>query len=186
MPKRVVDSPAKAFLPGRRPQGPKQQSSQYSTSTSTRSRTRTFCPCSHQRFQNHSHLRNWGPSIAYAMHKRLFPKAQPPPKLGGQALRTQCKKRAGSGTIDHPQTTDRAAARAPDTRRKRRSLRNSGTLRHGGGQSPRLHSARGYIITLFLPRFYPTFTPLRVYCRVSTLFLPRFYPVAPISFYPYG
>ena len=113
-----------------------------------------------------------GPSIAYAMHQRLLQKPQPPPKPGGQALRTQCKEQldrgplttpkppltvyctlrnhcplrnqganhfgcsthcfastvyavqrtAGSGAIDHPETTDRAAARAPDTRRKRRSL----------------------------------------------------------------
>ena len=151
-----------------------------------------------------------GPSIAYAMHQWLLRKPQPPPKPGGQALRTQCKEQldrgplttpkppltvyctlqnhcplrnqganhfgrskhcfastayaaqrtAGSGTTDHPETTDRAAARAPNTRRKRRSLQNCGTLRNRGGQSPRVQCARGYVITLVLPPFYPVFTPL--------------------------
>ena len=103
---------------------------------------------------------------------------------------TPCRqKTAGSGTIDHLETTDRAAARAPDTRRKRRSLRNSSTFRHGGpvaATAQRLRLRNHVVFTPFLPRFYPTVAPCRVKCRVSTPFLPRFYPVAPISFYPYG
>ena len=73
------------------------------------------------------------------------------------------QRRAGSGTTDHPETTDRAAARAPDTRRKRQSLQNTGTLRHGGAvaataQRLRLHNHA--VFTPFLPPFYPVFTPL--------------------------
>ena len=183
-------------------------------------------------------------------------------ETGGQALRTQCingsfrdhsplrnqgvkhcvrnaKKRAGSGTTDHPET----AARGKQPLRNRCPLRNQGANHFGGSKDYAASSASALqeeldrgplttpkppiapplapptpaenggpsetavrsdmgaplaatvqhlrlrnhaVFTPFLPRFYPTFTPLRVKCRVSTPFLPRFYPVAPVSFYPYG
>ena len=80
--------------------------------------------------KNHNHLRNRGPSIVYAMHLRLLPKPQPPPKPGGQALRTQCKKRAGSGTTDHPET----AARGILPLRNHCPLRNQGANHFGGSK----------------------------------------------------
>ena len=102
-----------------------------------------YCP-----LRNHCPLRNQGANH-FGRNKHCF---------ASTAYAVQ--RTAGSGTTDHPETTDRAAARAPDTRQKWRSLRNCGTLRNGGGQSPRVQCARGYVITLFLPRFYPIFTPL--------------------------
>ena len=69
-------------------------------------------------------------ALPYAMHLRLLPKPQPPPKPGGQALRTQCKKRAGSGTTDHPET----AARGILPLRNHCPLRNQGANHFGGSK----------------------------------------------------
>ena len=130
MPKRAVDLPAKAFLPGRRPQGPKQQSSQYSTSTSARSQTRTFRLCLHQRFQNHNHLRNRGAKHCVCNAKKELdrgPLTTPKPPLALycpsettspsetkgltiseaasiilQALHTQCKEELDQGPLTTP------------------------------------------------------------------------------------
>ena len=207
VPKRAVDSPAKAFcLEG----NPKTLSS-----TAHRAEQAPAPAREHGHFvrvrmkvsETTAPSETRGPSIAYAMHQRLLRKPQPPPKPGGQALRTQCKEQldrgplttpkpplavyctlrnrcplrnqganhfgrskhcfastayavqrtAGSGTTDHPETTDRAATRAPDTLRKRRSLRNCGTLQNGGGQSPRVQCACIYVITLVFTPFLPHF-----------------------------
>ena len=70
------------------------------------------------------------PSIVYAMHQQPLPKPQPPPKPGGQALRTQCQKRAGSGTTDHPET----AAGGILPLRNHCPLRNQGANHFGGSK----------------------------------------------------
>ena len=138
-------------------------------------------------FRNHSPLRNQGAKHCVRNAKKELdrgPLTTPKPPLAvycpsettapsetrgltiseaasiiSQALCTQCKEKLDRGPLTTPKPLI-AAARAPDTRRNRRSLRDSGTLRHGGGQSPRLHSACGYVITPVLTRFYPVFTPL--------------------------
>ena len=131
-----------------------------------------------------------------------------PSETGGQALRTQCKKPAGSGTTDHPKT----AARGKLPLRNHCPFQNQGAKRFGrsasgitrpfahqkkldrgplttpkqplalplalptpaangspseiavrsetGGQAPRVQCACAYVIALFLPHFYPIFTPL--------------------------
>ena len=233
MPKRAVDSPAKAFcLEG----NPKTLSS-----TAHRAEQAPAPAREHGHFvrvrmnvsKTTAPSETRGPSIAYAMHQRLLRKPQPPPKPGGQALRTQCKEQLDRG----PLTTPKPPLTVYCTLRNHCPLRNQGANHFGSANiastatqckeqldptdhpkppiapllehppktavPPKLRYApkRGWAVaasavrsrlrnhagfTPVLPRFYPTFAPCRVKCRVSTLFLPRFYPVAPISFYPYG
>ena len=177
------------------------------------------------------------------MHQRLLPKPQPPPKPGGQALRTQCKKELDRGPLTTPkpplavyctsETTTPSETRgltisdtaniilqalrtqcreelgrgplttlkplivpplAPPTPAKNGSPSETAIrsdMGGGGGgavaaTAQRLRLCNHAVFTPFLPYFYPTFTPLRVECRVFIPFLPCFYPVAPNNFYPSG
>ena len=102
VPKRAVDSPAKAFcLEG----NPKTLSS-----TAHRAEQAPAPAREHGHFvrvrmnvsETTAPSETRGPSIAYAMHQRLLRKPQPPPKPGGQALRTQCKEQLDRGPLTTP------------------------------------------------------------------------------------
>ena len=200
---------SEGFLPGRRPQGREQHSSQDRTSTSTSSRTRTFRLCLQERskmtgpsetggqalrtqcingpFQNHSPLRNRGakhcvhnakkeldrgplttpkpPLAVYCPSETTAPSETRGPTISegasiiSQALRPHCKDELDRGPLTTPKPP-LAPPLAPPTPAENGGPSEIAVRSDTGGQSPRLHSACGYVITLFLPRFYPIFTPL--------------------------
>ena len=119
------------------------------------------------------------------MLERLLPKPQPPPKQGGQALRTQCQKQLDQGPLTTPKPP-LAPPLAPPTPAENGGPSDTAVRSETGGQSPRVQFARGYVITPFLPHFYPLEGKMLRFYPIFTPFLPPFYPVAPISFYPSG
>ena len=79
-----------------------------------------------------------------------------------QALRTQCKEELDRGPLTTPKPLI-ALPLAPPTPAKNGGPSETAVRSNtGGGPSSRLHSACGYVITLFLPRCTYQFLPLRV------------------------
>ena len=113
-----------------------------------------YCP-----LRNHCLLQNQGANHFWC-NKHCF-----------ASIAYAVQRTAGSGTTDHPETTDHAAARTPDTHREQQSLRHCGPLRNGGAVTTsalHLWLCNHAICTPFLPHFYPLKGKM-----------PRFYPIFP-------
>ena len=194
---------SEGFLPGRRPQGREQHSSQDRTSTSTSSRTWTFCPCSQERskmtgpsetggqalrtqcingpFRNHSPLRNRGAKHCVRNAKKELdrgPLTTPKPPLAVycpsetrgptilegassilQALRPHCKDELDRGPLTTPKPPI-APPLAPPTPAENGGPSETALRSDTGGQSPRPHSACGYVIMFAFTPFLPPFCSL--------------------------
>ena len=156
--------------------------------------------CIYGSFRNHSPLRNQGAKHCVRNAKKELdqgPLTTPKPPLGIlrlrnhcpsetrgltisdatniilQALRTQCKEELDRGPLTTPKPLIAPPLAPPTPAKNGGPSKTAVRSDTGGGQSPRLHSACGYIITLFLPHFCPFFTPL----LPPKGKMPRFYPV---------
>ena len=120
------------------------------------------------------------------------PKQLSPPEPTGPALRALC-----TGDHQSPRAPNKLD-RGPLPPRRRCSLHaDLATTAHPkqqsppkrGGQSQRTRCAHSHKLVPFLPRFYPTFTPVlprsaSSFYPVFTPFLPCFHPVPLHRFYP--